>query len=169
MFFRMIKNNKGYTLAEILVVIGIIGTMAAIGLPTLVSQMSHTRLKRSARNVATEINAARVNAIVKNTKYSVDFALNAGSTPDTLSIRVFNGAWGTDTTRASRELDAGIDITDPTSNFSVFFYPNGISSDADNATATNSSICLDNTARSGDEMKINISGSTGRVVIQTGC
>jgi type IV fimbrial biogenesis protein FimT len=169
MFLRAKKREKGFTLLEVLVVIAIAAVMMIIGAPALISQMSHTRLKRSARDVATEINAARINAITKNTKYSVDFVLNSNPTPDTFSVSVFSGAWGDDTSRTAREIGSGIDITSPGANFSVYFYPNGVSSNTDNATATDSAICINNTARANDRMEINIFGSTGRVEIQNGC
>src|SRR3990170_1524723 len=103
MFLRAKKTEKGFSLVEILVVLAIAGAITLIGLPALVSQMSHIRLKRSARDVATEINYARVNAITRNTKYRVDFTLNAGSTPDTMGMSVYSGgAWGADATRAAR-------------------------------------------------------------------
>jgi type IV fimbrial biogenesis protein FimT len=169
MFLRAKKREKGFTLLEVLVVIAIAAVMMLIGTPALISQISHTRLKRSARDVATEINAARMNAITKNTKYSVDFVLNANPTQDTFSVSVFSGSWGDDTSRTAREIATGIDITSPGANFSVYFYPNGVSSDTDNATATDSAICINNTSKSNDKMEINISGTTGRVEIDNAC
>lgn len=170
MFLWAKKTEEGFSLVELLVVLAIAGTIALIGIPALVSQMSHIRLKRSAMDVATEVNYARVNAITKNTKYRVDFTLSADPTPDTMTIFVFSGgSWGADATRASRDIEDAIDITSPGADFSVYFYPNGISSSADNATASNSAVCLSNTADTNDKMEINVFGTTGRVEIDTGC
>jgi len=170
MFLWAKKTEKGFSLIELLIVLAIAGVIMLIGLPALVSQMSHVRLKRSARDVATELNYARMNAITKNTKYRVAFTLNTDPTPDVMSMFVYSsGSWGADTTRASRDIEAAIDITSPGSSFSVYFFPNGVSSSSDSTASANSSICLNNTAKTNDKMKVNVIGTTGRVEIQSGC
>lgn len=164
MFLTMIRNKKGLTVAELLVVIAIMATMAAIGTPAIVGQLSHIRLKRSARDVLTELNGARMNAISKNTKYRVEFTLNASPTVDTYRIAVFDKttlSWGPDPSRSPVEVSPSIDITAPGANFNVEFLPNG--------TATAQAICLQNTTKASDKLKVNIFSSTGRTEIQSGC
>ncbi len=163
-------SNKGFSLVELLVVMAIIAVLAGVGIPAMLGRMSHMRLKRDARSVMTELNAARLKAIINNTKYRVIFTLNA-STPDTYSLSVFNsGAWGDDATRPTMELSAGIDIIAPGSSFNVYFFPNGVATNADNPAATSiSDICLSNTSEANDRMELDLDNSSGKVTIGTGC
>ncbi|MBI1911896.1 MAG: GspH/FimT family pseudopilin [Deltaproteobacteria bacterium] len=165
----LFKNSKGFSLVELLVVLALMGAIFAIGIPAIVSQMSHLRLTRSVREVSSELQAARLKAIARNTKYRVDFTQGS---PDTYRLATWNtgtGAWENDATRTTMSLESGINISTPNANFMVVFYPNGISSSADNATAAASSMCIDNTAKANDKMTITIQGSTGMISVTTGC
>lgn len=157
------KNQSGYSLAEVLVIIGIAATMVAIAAPPIISQITHLRLSRSVRDVVTELNAARFKAIAKNSRYRVNFTVNPGATPpDTYSLSYWNGAsWQAEAGRASGALGAGISITSPGANFTTEFYPNG--------TATATSICINNTEKANDRMKVTVTGSTGMIQVTTGC
>jgi hypothetical protein len=113
-----------------------------------------------------ELNAARLKAITNNTKYKVDFTV-----PDTYNLSVWSsGAWGDEATRPTMELADGIDIITPNSDFSVYFFPNGVATNADNPGATSvSDICLSNTSEANDRMELDLDNPSGKVVIGTGC
>ncbi len=162
-------SNKGFSILELLVVMAIIAVLAGVGIPAMLGRMSHMRLKRDARSVMTELNAARLKAITNNTKYRVDFTLTG--TPDTYSLFVFNsGSWQDEATRPTMELSAGIDIITPGANFSVYFFPGGVATNADNpATTSVSDICLSNTSDASDRMELDLENSTGKVTIGIGC
>lgn len=157
-----LRSQKGFSIVEILVVIGLAATIIAIGAPALIKNMAHLRLKRSAMDVSTELNAARMKAIANNTKYRVDFTINTAPTPDRFKLSYWNtgtSAWVLDPKHATKEVEPGIEITSPNSDFQVEFYPTG--------TGTNQEICLQNTAT--DRMKVSVEFAVGKVTIDTGC
>lgn len=164
------SSERGFSLVELLVVLALIGAILVIGVPALVSQRAHQRLTRAARDMATELNAARIRAITKNTKYRVAFTLNADPTPDTYNLQVWDTAlltWGVDTSRATTHLPNGIDINSlvtQDAGTNIDFYPNGSS----NTGAASASICLANTADAADKMKVTVQGSTGMTTVVTG-
>ncbi|MEI7851595.1 MAG: prepilin-type N-terminal cleavage/methylation domain-containing protein [Kiritimatiellales bacterium] len=51
-------NKKGFTLVEIMIVVAIIGLLAAIGIPSIIGAYQNAQLKSAARNVA-EIEKAK--------------------------------------------------------------------------------------------------------------
>ncbi len=142
----------------------LVAVLAAVGIPAMVSRMSHMRLRRDARGVFSELNAARLKAITKNTKYRVEFTV-----PDTYTLSVYNGGWVDVATHPVRELSEEIEITVPGADFNVYFFPNGTATSSDSPTATDVNICLTNPADTNDKMELEVDGSTGKVTIKTGC
>lgn len=157
------KNSKGFSITELIIVIALIGIFVAIAAPSIVTQITHLRLTRSVRNVVSELNAARFKAIARNTRYQVEFTVNSGATPpDSYQLQSWNGAAYVDEPgRAAGALEDGISITSPGAAFNVEFYPNGA------ASAT--SICIDNTKKTNDRMKITVKSATGMIQVVTGC
>lgn len=159
-----VRNSKGFSITELIIVIALIGIFVAIAAPSIVTQITHLRLTRSVRDVVTELNAARFKAIAKNTRYQVEFTVNSGATPpDSYQLQSWNGAAYVDEPgRAAGQLGDGISITSPGgSTFDVEFYPNG--------AATAASICIDNTKKANDRMKITVKSATGMIQVVTGC
>lgn len=46
------KNKKGFTLVEVMIVVAIIGLLAAIGIPSIMNAMSKAQEKAKSRNIA---------------------------------------------------------------------------------------------------------------------
>jgi len=71
----MKKNNKGFTLAEMLIVVAIIGILIAILFPTFTSQLDKTRRAKNAANVRSKISEIQANALLDGNAASgeVDF------------------------------------------------------------------------------------------------
>lgn len=159
-----IRNSKGFSLTELIIVIAIAGAIMAIAAPSIISQITHLRLTRSVRDVVTELNAARFKAIAQNTQYRVVFTVNSGATPpDTFKLYFLNtttGNWD-DAGRATGRLGDGMSITSPGATFTTTFQPNGAASAA--------SICIDNTQKDNDRMKITVKSATGMIQVATGC
>ena len=59
-------RRSGFSLLEVLTVLGIVGVLAAVGLPIVSSGIRQYGLNTAARNVAAEIRSARYAAVAKN-------------------------------------------------------------------------------------------------------
>jgi len=68
-------HAAGFSLVELLVVVAIIGAMAAVGLPAVGRYIRNFRIKGASQAVAMEINVARSKAITKNVNLGVVFAV----------------------------------------------------------------------------------------------
>jgi prepilin-type N-terminal cleavage/methylation domain-containing protein len=69
------SHAAGFSLVELLVVVAIIGAMAAVGLPAVGRYIRNFRIKGASQQVAMEMNVARSKAITKNVNLGVVFAV----------------------------------------------------------------------------------------------
>ncbi|MBU1419954.1 MAG: GspH/FimT family protein [Proteobacteria bacterium] len=67
------KDNSGFTLIEVMIVIVIIAIMAAIGAPTISSLMPDMHLKDEARVLYTNMQQARIQAVKNNRNTAISF------------------------------------------------------------------------------------------------
>lgn len=58
--------NKGFTLVEVIIVVGVIGIMAAIAVPAIMSWMPNIRQKAAARELFADLQRAKMEAIKRN-------------------------------------------------------------------------------------------------------
>ena len=70
------NQESGFTLLELMVVIGIIGVLSAIAVPSYISWLPARRLEAAASDVNTAIQVARLSAVKKNTSAILQFDVN---------------------------------------------------------------------------------------------
>jgi type II secretion system protein H len=129
-------NARGFTLAELLVVLAIAGALAALVAPTFSSYARTAALQAAARELATSINLGRQLAISRNTTVCVEVA-------SATNIRLRTGGcagavWtgpGTDASGAIRISDSSALQISTTAN--VVFTSLGAASPAGTFTLAN--------------------------------
>lgn len=71
-----IFSRKGFTLLEIMIVIAIMGIMATMAVPSYQTFMAQRRLNGAARQVMSDLMAARMQAVSQNNEFKVFFLDN---------------------------------------------------------------------------------------------
>ena len=67
------RKNSGFTLFEMMVVIGLIGILSMIAIPNIISWLPKYRLGSAARNLLSAMQYARLVAVKENVNIFVDF------------------------------------------------------------------------------------------------
>jgi len=129
-------NARGFTLAELMVVLAIAGALATLVAPTLLSYARTAALQAAARELATSINLARQIAISRNTTVCVEVAA-----PTHLRLKT-GGCGGTVWTGAGTDGAGAIKISDSSgfhvsTTANVVFTSLGAASPAGTYTVTN--------------------------------
>jgi prepilin-type N-terminal cleavage/methylation domain-containing protein len=67
------RRDRGFTLLEMLVVVAIVATMAAVALPSIGTYIRNYKIKGASQEVAGEVTTARSKAIMTNTNSGISF------------------------------------------------------------------------------------------------
>ncbi len=89
-----IKNTRGLTLIELVIVMCILGVMVLISIPNIGRWLPRYRLRSAIRDVASTMQLARLGAIKDNREWAIQYDIN-GQTYTILSDDGPDGAWGT--------------------------------------------------------------------------
>ena len=139
---RYIQLSSGFTVMELLVVISIAMILMGIAIPSFLSWLPTLRLSSAARQVATDLQVARMRAITQNA-------------PNTVTFNTITGAYTFTLGAESRDIDQlypGITISAVTAN--PVFTARGTASTTGNITLSNGSATK--------QVQVN---SIGRVII----
>ena len=78
-FMRSKKRQKGFTLVEVMIVVAIIGILAAIAVPSFLSWLPNMRLKAAARDLYSNMQKAKMEAIKSNIPTLFNFTSGIGT------------------------------------------------------------------------------------------
>lgn len=141
-FVKLCAGVAGFSITELMVVIAVGGLAMGVAAPGVMKLLPTMRLSEAARQVATDLQMARMKAITRNTDYTV-----------TVTSATKTYTWGTET-RNLATLYPGITIT---ASANPVFSARG--------TATASTITLSN----GSAQKLVCVKTVGRVNIASTC
>ncbi|MFQ5842716.1 MAG: GspH/FimT family pseudopilin [Thermodesulfobacteriota bacterium] len=88
------QKEKGLTIIELVVVMGILGIMVLIAIPNIGRWLPRYRLRSAARDVASNMQLARLGAIKDNREWALLFDVN-GQSYQIISNKGPDGNWGT--------------------------------------------------------------------------
>jgi len=110
------RNNSGFTLIELAVIIAIVGVLAGIAVPNFVGWLPKYRLNSSIADIQALVQNARLRAVKENAHVAVLFDPdNDGLDGDYLAFVDNNSDWNMDAGEAlvaRGEISPGIRITD---------------------------------------------------------
>jgi prepilin-type N-terminal cleavage/methylation domain-containing protein len=88
------QDKRGLTIIELVVVMCIVGVMVLIAIPNIGRWLPRYRLKSAARDVASNMQLARLGAIKDNREWALLFDVN-GESYQIISDKGADGNWGT--------------------------------------------------------------------------
>ena len=130
MFESLPERNKGFTLMEMMIVIAVIGIVAAIAIPNFMSMLPGMGLNGAARQVMGDLMSARMKAVKENNNFRVHYLSNYTYQiidDDDNSGSANGGEW-TVTKDIRDNYPDGVRFYHSTNN--VIFYPRGNASPA---------------------------------------
>ena len=154
----------GFTLTELLVVIGIISIIGAIGTPTFLTQLPDYRLNGAARTVSSTLQFAKMSAASTGKQYRLEFLLD--TSPQRYQIQQGNAFRGSDswlTIQNPYDIPPQVWIDHATDYRGTHY--TGTSIIAFNPTGTSSSGGVYLANSSGKHRSVKVSSSTGRIRI----
>ena len=69
----MMKQAKGFTIIEVMIVIAVLGILATVAIPNYMDWLPKSRVNGAARELFTEMQLAKMKAISENNNYVITF------------------------------------------------------------------------------------------------
>lgn len=85
---KLFRNQRGYTLTELMIVVAIIGVLAAMAVPSYNKFIAHSNLNGAAREIASDLRGARVAAIKEGVQYALYYGTWSASSTTTTQFQV---------------------------------------------------------------------------------
>ena len=111
----MKKNNKGFTLAELLIVVAIIAVLVAVAIPVFTNQLEKSKEATDAANVRSAIATLVTEYLTENTANSVAVPAKQGiadwqTSPKPVINQMINGSMASITFNAKTSGDYSVAI-----------------------------------------------------------
>jgi prepilin-type N-terminal cleavage/methylation domain-containing protein len=158
---RLLEEQKGLTLIELMVVVAIIAIISAIAIPQFTGFINHYRLTSTVSSLTSSLQFARMAAVSSGREYQVEINL----VNETFDVQRGNLASGSTSWISTGDLHrayTGVDIAMVNGSYSnpasKQFNPDGSSSSG--------SISFSNTQ--GERYSITLTPATGRVKVNKG-
>ncbi len=90
---RLIRSREGFTLVEAILVVGIMGILMAISIPSFVGWRENLMYRETAREVASILREAKSRAITNNLEHQVQFDPNPPSVSTRYGMRASTRAY----------------------------------------------------------------------------
>ena len=100
------RSERGFTVVELITVVGIMMVITAIATPSFYYWLPKYRLSAGARQIAADLQLARMKAISQNTSYRLSFTAD-----DTYVMQKNDGGWDVAPGHGSVTLPEGITVT----------------------------------------------------------
>ena len=121
-------RTRGFTFIEVLIVMVLIGIIAALGIPRIRDAIQKNNVRSARAAIGTLVAKARAGAVQRGCKSAIHFTSGSGGTVWITACKVSNSAL-TDTLGGIEQLAARYSVTLTAGADSVTFMPNGVSPD----------------------------------------
>jgi prepilin-type N-terminal cleavage/methylation domain-containing protein len=118
MLKKLRRNKKGFTLAELLIVVAIIGVLVAISIPIFTSQLKKARLATNQANARAAYAAATAAYLEDDTKFGGTYTVASGTftadktTAGTGTANIDISSWGVGDTTGTGGVVLGTTVAD---------------------------------------------------------